>query len=474
MANRHRANDASSPRQGAAAATTSSIRRLSVEPLEERRLLTVGDVVLHSFAGPLAGDGDQPQAPLTLVGSKLYGTTSAGGTGGILFSMNEDGTDYTILHTFGSSDDGSSPTGPLTLVGSTLYGTTSSGGQFGYGTVFSISLDGTGYSIVYSFSGNVNIGGDSDDGAQPNSGLTLVGSTLYGTTSLGGQFGFGTDFSMSLDGSSFHLLHSFALDSQGGEVLPGPLTLVGSTLYGTTTFGGTASAGTVYSMNEDGTNFTTLESFPASNNGSQPSGGLTQVGSALYGVTEVGGDNQEGSVFSIGTDGSNFTTLHSFDDTSDEPLGGLTLMGSRLYGMTVRGSVGASVFSINPDGSNYTTVYTFPNFDGIGQPTDASLPEAALTPLANELVGTSVAGGATDQGTVFAIRGLSTDTWTGNAGDNLWSDPDNWSSGGVPGPYDNVVISASGNPTIIYDASAGNSVIGTLSLANASASLAAR
>src|SRR5208337_383938 len=39
-------------------------------------------------------------------------------------------------------------------------------------------------------------------------------------------------------------------------------------------------------------------------------------------------------------------------------------------------------------------------------------------------------------------------TWTGGGGDNLWSDPANWSDDAVPGPSDVVTINAPGSPTI--------------------------
>ncbi|MGO9471060.1 MAG: hypothetical protein ACLQVF_43770, partial [Isosphaeraceae bacterium] len=56
---------------------------------------------------------------------------------------------------------------------------------------------------------------------------------------------------------------------------------------------------------------------------------------------------------------------------------------------------------------------------------------------------------------------LSVDTWNGSAGDNLWSDPANWSEDAVPGPSDDVSIPG-GFPTIEYDSSAGTTTIDSL------------
>ena len=107
--------------------------------------------VLHSFSGT---DGNEPYfAGLIAIGSTLFGTTNEGGSSndGTVFSMNADGTDYQVLHSF-SGTDGANPYAGLTLFGSTLFGTTTAGGSAGDGTVFSINPDGTGFQVLHSFS----------------------------------------------------------------------------------------------------------------------------------------------------------------------------------------------------------------------------------------------------------------------------------------------------------------------------------
>jgi uncharacterized repeat protein (TIGR03803 family) len=58
---------------------------------------------------------------------------------GTVFKLNTDGTGYTVLKHF-SGSDGKNPTLGLTLSGTTLYGTTWKGGSFDLGTVFKIEL----------------------------------------------------------------------------------------------------------------------------------------------------------------------------------------------------------------------------------------------------------------------------------------------------------------------------------------------
>ena len=88
------------------------------------------------------------------------------------------------------------------------------------------------------------------------------------------------------------------------------LTSFGSTLFGETYGGGPSNDGMVYSINTDGTGFTILHSFDGTD-GDDPSGGLaiSSDGSTLYGVTIQGGANDDGEVFSLTTDGT-FTVLY--------------------------------------------------------------------------------------------------------------------------------------------------------------------
>ena len=73
------------------------------------------------------------------------------------------------------------PYGSLIQSGSTLYGMTKWHGGSGGGTIFKIGTDGTGFSLLHSFTGGAS------DGAYPYGSLIQSGSTLYGMTSAGGQ-----------------------------------------------------------------------------------------------------------------------------------------------------------------------------------------------------------------------------------------------------------------------------------------------
>jgi uncharacterized repeat protein (TIGR03803 family) len=199
-----------------------------------------GVSAVYSFTGGLDGNG--PVAGLILSGNTLYGTAYNGGSegAGTVFGVNTDSTDFTNLHSFASiPNDGYWPQGKLVLSGNTLYGTAQYGGTSDYGTVFAINTDGTGFTNLYNFTGG-------NDGGYPKAELILSGSTLYGTAQYGGSSEDGTVFAVSTNGTGFTILHTFG-GSDGAS--PGSsMILSGNILYGTTGGGGSAGDGTVFTL----------------------------------------------------------------------------------------------------------------------------------------------------------------------------------------------------------------------------------
>jgi len=248
---------------------------------------------LYGFTG--GSDGADPVGVLVLSGNTLYGTTFNGGSGdnGTVFALNTDGTGFTNLYRFTGGSDGASPVGVLALSGNTLYGTAYFGGSTGNGVVFGVNTDGTGFTNLHSFT-------NGSDGANPLSGLVLSGNTLYGTAQGGGNLGWGTVFAVGTDGTGFTTLYTFTFGSDGGDPFAG-LILLGSTLYGTTVYddvGGLSGDGTVFAVNTNNTGFTTLHIF-AGSDGSVPFAGLILSGNTLYGTTSEGGRWNNGTVFSL-------------------------------------------------------------------------------------------------------------------------------------------------------------------------------
>jgi uncharacterized repeat protein (TIGR03803 family) len=358
--------------------------------------------VLHSFAGGPA-DGQLPGGGLTTAGPTLYGMTQGGGTiaEGTVFKLNADGTGFGLLHSFtGGLNDGNTPNGSLTLSGSTLYGMTQGGGTVtGGGTVFQLGADGTGFGLLHRFTGTAT------DGRGPLGSLALSGPALFGMTSQGGTANLGTVFSVNADGTGFTLLHSFTGGPADGQTpsFSAPI-LSGSAVYGMTAGGGTAGLGAVYRMNADGTGFSLLHSFvAATGDGWQPYGSLTLVGSTLYGMTRQGGGGA-GTIFEMNADGTGYRILHTFTGTAGggdgaNPVGPLTAVGSKLYGTTPTGGTSALgvLFDINLDGTGYQVLHSF-----AGGPFEPANPGDVVL-SGSALYGISGAGGASDLGTVFSF-----------------------------------------------------------------------
>jgi uncharacterized repeat protein (TIGR03803 family) len=224
--------------------------------------------VLHdfSFIDSVTGtnaDGALPWSGLVLSGDTLFGTASAGGSGGngVVFSIKTNGSNFTILHNFTPMDwvtaknsDGAIPLGGLLLSNDTLYGTTTSGGSGGRGTIFSMQTNGLGFTVLHHFSATDALTQTNPDGAAPCATLTLSEPVLYGTTSAGGAGASGTIYSVKTDGTQFQTLYSFAplnpataTNSDGAFPVAG-LLLLGNSLYGTTFSGGPGSVGTVFKL----------------------------------------------------------------------------------------------------------------------------------------------------------------------------------------------------------------------------------
>lgn len=273
--------------------------------------------LLHSFGGP-ANDGAQPWHGrlVQAADGKFYGTTSKGGTHdlGVVFRMAPTGA-VTVLHHFaGAPADGATPRGGLTLGSDgNLYGTTLCGGANEKpgtcaGTVYRITTAGT-FTLLHSF--------DADPaaatGAMPQAAPTEANGQLYGTTTGGGAGGFGTVFRVSKDGTGFAAVHDFGGGVMGvagsldGAAPVGRLLLAtDGWLYGTTSQGGPNTLiypkgdGTVFRVSPTNA-YQLLHAFGSvAGDGAHPVTGLSQnLKGQVFGTLETGSVNGTGSVFAF-------------------------------------------------------------------------------------------------------------------------------------------------------------------------------
>ena len=206
--------------------------------------------VLHDFA---TGDGGPPVGELTAGrDGNLYGATVSGGAGGhgTIFCVDPTSPGFQVVDSFtGIDPDGAEPTGAALVEGTdgVFYGTTRSGGEFGSGTLFRFTAPSTVARISH---------------FQPTKPTLAAGvilasdGRLYGTTG-GGMAGFGLVYGINTDGTGFQALKAFAGGADGGRPVAAVIEADGF-LYGTTRHGSTMDVGTVFKLSKDGAFFQTL------------------------------------------------------------------------------------------------------------------------------------------------------------------------------------------------------------------------
>jgi uncharacterized repeat protein (TIGR03803 family) len=254
--------------------------------------------VLHAFKGA-PNDGRAPVGVLVRDSAgNIYGTTASGGSGkgqcigngggcGTAFKMNNAGK-LVWIHSFMWPNGFEPLAGLLRDKSGSLYGTASLGGNsecsLGCGVVFKLDKDGN-ETVLHKFS-------KGSDGSSPEA--LLVGDAmgnLYGTTYMGGTFGYGTVFKVDTTGKEI-ILHSFAGPPTGGAdgaySLSGVIRDTAGSLYGVTGSGG-AGEGTVYELNKTGDE-TLLYSFGGADGAGPRSVLVADASGNLYGTTEGGGN----------------------------------------------------------------------------------------------------------------------------------------------------------------------------------------
>jgi uncharacterized repeat protein (TIGR03803 family) len=258
------------------------------------------------------------------------------------------------------------------------------------------------FTLLYAF-------GNGTDGGTPYASLVLDSAgNLYGTTFAGGRGSAGTVFKLDTAGKET-VLYNFKGGADGAYPFAGLVRGPGGGLFGTTVEGGASNHGTVFKLSTTGKQ-TVLHSFK-SQDGSYPDAGLLRDSAGnLYGATVEGGASNLGTVFMLDTTGTQ-TVLHSFTGGTDGRFsyvyGSLVRdAAGNFYGTTLAG--GASnqgiVFKLDTTGTE-TILY---NFTGGA---DGGYPYAGLViDKKGNLYGTTYLGGASGQGMVFKVNNAGKET----------------------------------------------------------------
>ncbi len=230
---------------------------------------------------------------------------------GIVYKIKLDGTGFAIVKSLSYP-----PIGGL-LLGSDgfFYGLTSGndGDPFD-GSVFKMNTNGTSFTVVYDFHPS-----GATTGTKPCSIIEASDGLIYGVTNGQGANGFGTIFRMDKDGSGFEKLYDFDDKHIGNDLSQnGLMQSSDGKLYGATWYrGGSGNAGTIFSLNLDGSAFATIYSANSFEFG--PTGDLIELPDGkLYSSTN-------GFELSLAKDGSSYlqSSNYPFAGTGASSFGGL-------------------------------------------------------------------------------------------------------------------------------------------------------
>ncbi len=376
---------------------------------------------IYAFYG---GDGSNPLG-LTIHGGVLYGTTGClkgCGLVGAVFQMSRFGSSW--AHTTIALVSGQPYAVAVFGPDDHLYGTTFSGGSQRDGSIFELTPQMSicktancfwAQKLLYQFSG-------SPDGQYPGSGALVwdQAGNIYGTTYNGGSANLGTVYEMTKSGNNWTEAPIYSFTGPDGEWPYGGVILDGNgNLFGTTTAGGLYGFGTVFELTYTigvGWTETVLYNFEDSTDGESPYAGLAldSMGN-LYGSAADGGSEGGGTVFELSPVGNTwaFTLLYSF--SGPQGMGcpapfapgpaPLTLDNAgNLYGTTFcDGANGfGNIFKLTntQNGWEYTSLHDFTGG------TDGSWPLSNVTiDTDGTLYGTASHGGNnSDSGTVWMIK----------------------------------------------------------------------
>lgn len=323
-----------------------------------------------------------------------------------------------VLYSFsGGNDGGNAATGLVLDRHGTLYGTTVVGGTFSCGTAFALAPQTQPpwhETVLYNF-------GCYADGKNPHGGVTFdPAGNLDGTTVAGGTGGIcasdGCGVVFQLKGTAEKVLHNFTAGKDGFGPGGGVAYDPSGDVFGTTPDGGIHNDGIVYEIVRlagGRRHERVIHAFTGGKDGAVGSLGLLLIDKSgnLYGVAEEGGAHGAGTVFEL-SPGANkswsFHTLYAFKGSPDaaSPYGGVTADSSgNLYGTTYYGGASGqgSVFALVRNargGYRERVLYSFSGGSDGGSPTST----LAFGPSGN-LYGTTSAGGTTcGCGVIFKVN----------------------------------------------------------------------
>jgi|HubBroStandDraft_4_1064222.scaffolds.fasta_scaffold49999_2 uncharacterized repeat protein (TIGR03803 family) len=322
--------------------------------------------------------GGRPDSLIQASDGNFYGAAqdsmegSSSPTGGTVFKVTSAGT-FTLLHTFLAGTNKNYPNGNLPgniiqgpdgkLYGDTLFGGVDGcNGYCGYGLLYRINTNGTGFQILHKFCSQANC-------ADGNAGYFLAKGTdgkIYGTTYYGGTGSAGTIFQITPSTGAYKVVFNFEFSTSGenpGALVAGP----DGTFYGLSA--GSGGEILFHYTESTGALTTTVLNFPLFNGLPSHGGDLTLGPNGnFYGLYGIYGMSGEG-VFEVDVNGSNLQLFPFYTtvDGAGEPDGLLLASDGNFWMADITGNSYGNIITLSPaDGSLIQTFTPFSSSAAVG------------------------------------------------------------------------------------------------------------
>lgn len=335
--------------------------------------------------------------------SKLFGLVGGSpqanqSSNGFLFSTDSSGNNLQVQYQFPVTVFGASPANlEMMPYNGKLYGTTSRGGVYNYGTIFEYDPVTNTYTKKFDFGPNV-----AATGGSPKGSLLLYNNKFYGLAADYGINGGGALFEWDPATN----VYTKKFDFNGNGTYPGnapqnSLRLMNGKMYGTTQQGGASNLGVVFEW--DPVTNTAVKLFELNGpNGWGFYNNVTPYNNKLYCISHQGGTNGYGALYVIDPAlpyGSNTTIIKQLDFAGGGTGNNCEMIvyNNKLYGTMYQGGsdFSGTLFELDPATNTFTKLVDFVyNTSGRG-------PMGKLVQNGSKFLGLCSSGGTNGTGTIY-------------------------------------------------------------------------
>lgn len=283
-----------------------------------------------------------------------------------------------------------------------FYGVASSGGTFNKGFVYNMTTAGK-ITVVHNFNGT--------DGEYPEGNLVQASDgNFYGVTQQTSTNPNAGEIYKMTPAGVVTSLHAFATDgSEGENIVSGLLAASDGNLYGTTNSGGANNDGTLYKITRTGT-FSVLRSFACTADGCNNWVPLAQrTDGTIFGVSMAGGTNNSGTIYKLAS--ATFPRFIAVQNYSAKSGSTIDILGNSFTGATAVtfGTVAATSFKVVS--STFITAVVPPT--ALTSLVSVTTPTGKVSTLKNLKIAPTVTGFSPSSGSVGTPVTITGTAFTG-------------------------------------------------------------